>query len=261
MSNYVNLLFEVEAGVGIVTINRPKALNALNYDTLNELNTIFDQLAADDAVKTVIITGSGEKSFVAGADITAMLPMSAVEGRKWAKFAQAVFNKIENFPRPVIAAVNGFALGGGCELAMACDIRIASEKAKFGQPEVSLGIPPGFGGTQRLPRLVGKGRAKELLFTGDMIDAAEAYRIGLANQVAAPEELISVAKVMAQKIMSRGPVAVELCKAAVNEGLDVDLESGVAFEAEVFGLCFATDDQKEGMTAFVEKRKAVFTGK
>jgi len=190
-----------------------------------------------------------------------MLPMSAVEGRKWAKFAQAVFNKIENFPRPVIAAVNGFALGGGCELAMACDIRIASEKAKFGQPEVSLGIPPGFGGTQRLPRLVGKGRAKELLFTGDMIDAAEAYRIGLVNQVAAPEELLNAAKAMAQKIMTRGPVAVELCKAAVNEGLDVDLESGVAFEAEVFGLCFATADQKEGMAAFVEKRKAVFTGK
>jgi enoyl-CoA hydratase len=261
MRDYANLLFQVENGVGMITINRPKALNALNYDTLQDLSDIFDQMTGDDTVKTVIITGSGEKSFVAGADITAMLPMSAVEGRKWAKFAQGIFNKIENFPRPVIAAVNGFALGGGCELAMACDIRIASEKAKFGQPEVSLGIPPGFGGTQRLPRLVGKGRAKELLFTGDMIDAAEAYRIGLVNQVTKPEALLDKAKSMAQKIMSRGPVAVELCKAAVNEGLDVDLESGVAFEAEIFGLCFATADQKEGMSAFVEKRKAVFTGK
>jgi len=261
MSEYVNLLLEVNDGIAIVTINRPKALNALNAATIYELDKMFDELGANSAVKAVIVTGSGEKSFVAGADITEMQSMSAIEGRNWGKLAQAVFNKIENLPKPVIAAVNGFALGGGCELSMACDIRIASEKAKFGQPEVSLGIPPGFGGTQRLPRLVGKGRAKEMLFTGDMIDAAEACKIGLANKVVEPEELMNTAKAMAQKIMSRAPVAVQVCKSAVNEGLDVDLESGIAYEAEIFGLCFATDDQKEGMTAFVEKRKPNFTGK
>src|SRR5208283_363882 len=212
-------------------------------------------------IHVVIVTGSGEKAFVAGADIAQMAPMSAIEGRNWGKLAQAVFNKLENLPQPVIAAVNGFALGGGCELAMACDIRIASEKAKFGQPEVTLGIIPGFAGTQRLPRLVGKGRAKELLFSGGMIDAAEAHRIGLANKVVAPEELIAAAREMAGIIMSRGPVAVRLCKAAVNEGLDMDLESGMAYEAEVFGLCFATADQKEGMSAFLGKRKANFVGK
>jgi len=261
MSEYANLLLEIEDGIGLVTINRPKALNALNAATIYDLNGMFDELATNDDVKVVILTGSGEKSFVAGADITEMQPMSAIQGRNWAKLAQAVFNKIENLPKPVIAAVNGYALGGGCEIAMACDIRVASEKAKFGQPEVSLGIPPGFGGTQRLARIVGKGRAKELLFTGDMIDAAEAYRIGLANKVTAAAELITEAKAMAQKIMSRAPIAVQVCKAAVNEGLDMDLESGVAYEAEVFGLCFATEDQTEGMSAFVEKRKANFVGK
>lgn len=261
MSEYANLLFTVENGIGTVTINRPKALNALNAATIMELDRMFDELAKNDEVKVVILTGGGDKSFVAGADITEMQSMSAIEGRNWGKLAQAVFNKIENLPKPVIAAVNGYALGGGCEISMACDIRIASEKAKFGQPEVSLGIPPGFGGTQRLPRLVGKGRAKEMLFTGDMIDAAEACRIGLANKVVAPEELLNVAKAMANKIMSRAPIAVQVCKAAVNEGMDVDLESGVAYEAEIFGLCFATADQKEGMSAFVEKRKANFIGK
>jgi len=261
LSEYTNLLLEVQDGIGIVSINRPKALNALNAATIHELDKMFAELEKNDTVKVVIVTGAGEKSFVAGADITEMQHMTAIEGRSWGKLAQAVFNKIENLPKPVIAAVNGYALGGGCELAMACDIRIASEKAKFGQPEVSLGIPPGFGGTQRLPRLVGKGRAKELLFTGDMIDSAEAYRIGLVNKVVAQEELLAAAKTMAEKIMTRGPVAVALCKAAVNEGMDVDLESGVAYEAELFGLCFATTDQKEGMAAFVEKRKASFVGK
>lgn len=261
MSEYNNLLFENVDGIGFVTINRPKALNALNAETINELDRMFETLENDDSVKAVILTGGGEKSFVAGADITEMQNMSAAEGRAWGKKAQAVFNKIENLPKPVIAAVNGYALGGGCEISMACDIRIASEKAKFGQPEVTLGILPGFGGTQRLSRLVGKGRAKEILFTGDMIDAAEAYRIGLVNKVTAPEELVSTAKEMALKIMSRAPFAIRVCKQAVNTGLNVDLESGVAFEAEVFGLCFATQDQKEGMTAFVEKRKAAFSGK
>lgn len=262
MGVYDNLLLEVDSdGIAIVKINRPKALNALNATTVYELSALFDELAVNDAVKVIIVTGSGDKSFVAGADIVEMKTKTAIEGRRWGQLAQGVFNKIENIAKPVIAAVNGYALGGGCELAMACDIRIASEKAKFGQPEVSLGISPGFGGTQRLPRLIGKGRAKELLFTADMIDAAEAYRIGLANRVTKPEELIDVAKTMAKKIMSRAPIAVQVCKSAVNEGLDVDLDSGIAYEAEVFGLCFATEDQKEGMTAFVEKRKANFVGK
>lgn len=261
MSGYTNLLFENDNGIGIVTINRSKALNALNASTIKELDKMFDELVQDDSVKVVIITGAGDKSFVAGADINEMRPLSVIEGREWAKAGQAVFNKIENLSKPVIAAVNGFALGGGCELAMACDIRIASERAKFAQPEVSLGIPAGFGGTQRLARLVGKGRAKELLFTGEMIDAAEAYRIGLVNKIATHEELMTVAQTMAQKIMSRAPFAVQVSKIAVNEGLDMNLESGVAYEAEVFSLCFGTSDQQEGMDAFVEKRKAIFKGK
>lgn len=261
MLNVKNLLFENLEGIGLITVNRPRALNALNRETLLELDSLFELLSKDKTIQAIIITGSGDKAFVAGADITEMQQMSAVEGREWGKLAQSVFNKIENFPRPVLAAVNGYALGGGCELAMACDIRIASEKAKFGQPEVSLGITPGFGGTQRLPRLIGKGRAKELLFTGDMIDAEEAYRIGLVNKIAAHQNLVETAREMANRILLRGPVAVTLCKAAVNEGMDVDLESGCAYEAEVFGLCFATADQKEGMTAFLEKRKPVFIGK
>jgi enoyl-CoA hydratase len=258
---YQNLTFDVQEGIGIVTLNRPKALNALNAALMAEIDALVDAIAKDLTVKAVIFTGSGDKAFVAGADIAEMQPMSAVQGRDWGKFGQRIMDKIENLPQPVIAAVNGFALGGGCELAMACDIRIASDKAKFGQPEVTLGIPPGFGGTQRLARLVGKGRAKELLFTGDMIDAQEAYRIGLANKVVPAEELMAAAKALAQKIISRGPVAVAVCKAAVNEGLDTDLQTGVAYEAEVFGLCFATADQKEGMAAFVEKRKPGFIGK
>ena len=258
---FTNLLFENQDGVGIITLNRPKALNALDQATLEELNQIADRLAQDTSVKVIIITGSGEKAFVGGADIPQMQPMSAMESRNFAKFGQGVFNKIENLPQPVIAAINGYALGGGCELAMACDIRVASDKAKFGQPEVTLGITPGFAGTQRLPRLIGKGRAKELLYTGDIIDANEAYRLGLVNKVVPAEELMPAVTALAQKILSRAPVAVQLCKAAVNEGLDTDLETGTAYEAEVFGLCFATADQKEGMGAFVEKRKAQFIGK
>jgi enoyl-CoA hydratase len=258
--DFANLLYENQDGIALITMNRPKALNALNQETLDELNQLVDMLAKDSSVQVVILTGSGEKAFVAGADIAQMQSMSAMEGRNFGKLGQAVFNKLENLPQPVIAAINGFALGGGCELAMACDIRIASEKAKFGQPEVTLGITPGFAGTQRLPRLIGKGRAKQLLYTADVIDAQEAYRIGLVNVVAPAEELMTTARAMAQKIQSRAAVAVQLCKAAVNEGLDTDLETGTAYEAEVFGLCFATADQKEGMTAFTEKRKAQFTG-
>jgi enoyl-CoA hydratase len=261
MSQYNNLLFEIKGSVGIITLNRPKALNALNSELLQELSSLLDTIGEDKSVQVVIITGSGEKAFVAGADIAEMQSMSAIEGRNFGKIGQAVFNKMESLPQPVIAAINGFALGGGCELAMACDIRIAAEKAKFGQPEVSLGITPGFGGTQRLPRLIGKGRAKELIYTGDIIDAGEAYRIGLVNKVVALDELMSTAHAMAEKILSRAPVAVQLSKAAINEGLNMDLASGVAYEGEVFGLCFATTDQKEGMTAFLEKKKVTFSGK
>ncbi|EIW20378.1 MULTISPECIES: short-chain-enoyl-CoA hydratase [Pelosinus] len=261
MSQYTNLLFEVKDSIGMITLHRPKALNALNTELLQELSNLLDRIKEDTSIGIVILTGSGEKAFVAGADIAEMQTLTAIEGRNFGKIGQDVFNKLESLPQPVIAAINGFALGGGCELAMACDIRIASEKAKFGQPEVSLGITPGFGGTQRLPRLVGKGRGKELIYTGDIIDAGEAYRIGLVNKVAAPDELMNAAKAMAEKILSRASVAVQLSKAAVNEGLNMDLASGIAYEAEVFGLCFATEDQKEGMTAFVEKRKANFSGK
>ena len=217
MSPLQNILFERQGAIGIVTINRPKVLNALNKETMRELKTLVEQIAVDQEIGVVIVTGSGDKSFVAGADITEMQPLSALEGRQWGKFSQGVFNALENLPQPVIAAVNGFALGGGCELAMSCDIRIASEKAKFGQPEVLLGVIPGFAGTQRLPRLIGKGRAKELLFTGKQIDAMEAYRIGLVNAVVPAEKLLDVAKEWANLILSRGMVAVQLCKSAVNK--------------------------------------------
>ncbi|MEL7636084.1 MULTISPECIES: short-chain-enoyl-CoA hydratase [Sporomusa] len=261
MTTYNNVLYQTDNGTGMITLNRPKALNALNSELLTELNGLLDEIAQDDSVKVIIITGSGDKAFVAGADIAEMQNMSPLEGRAFGKFGQAIFRKLENLPQPVIAAVNGFALGGGCELAMACDIRIASEKAKFGQPEVSLGIVPGFGGTQRLPRLIGKSRAKELLYTADMINAEEAYRIGLVNRIVAADALLSTAKELAEKIMARAQAAVQLCKAAVNTGMDTDLESGIAYEAEVFGLCFASADQKEGMSAFIGKRKPNFSNK
>jgi enoyl-CoA hydratase len=257
---YKTLLYENQGGIGILTMNRPEALNALNKETMTELREFLTEAAMDSSLQVLILTGSG-RSFVAGADIKAMLPMSAAEGVAWGKEGQTIFEMIEKLPQPVIAAVNGFALGGGCELAMSCDIRIASDKAKFGQPEVSLGIIPGFGGTQRLPRLVGKGMAKELIFTGDAIDAAEAYRIGLVNKVTAAEELMPAAKALAEKIMSKGGYAVQMAKVSINTGLNVDLASGAEFEAAVFGVTFATEDKKEGMTAFVEKRKAGFTGK
>lgn len=255
-----NILLTRANGIGTISINRPKALNALNYETMLELKQLVGNIAQDTTVKVIIITGSGDKAFVAGADITEMQSMTAIEGRNWGRMGQEVFSMIENLPQPVIAAINGFALGGGCELAMACDIRIASEKAKFGQPEVSLGITPGFAGTQRLPRLVGRAAAKELLFTGDVIDAETAFRLGLVNKVVAAEELLDKAKALAEKILTRAPQAVQLCKVAVNNGMNMDTQSAYAYEAEVFGLCFATLDQKEGMSAFVERRSPKFTG-
>lgn len=256
-----NIRWEVEGQVGILTIQRPKALNALNAETMAEIEKIIDQVTHDSDIRALIITGDGDKAFVAGADISYMANMSGIDGRNWGEFGQRVFQKIEDMSQPVIAAINGFALGGGCELAMACDIRYASDNAKFGQPEVSLGIIAGFGGTQRLPRLVGKGRAKELLFTGEIISADEAYRIGLVNKVCAQNELLLKVKELALKLSKIAPNSLMLTKSAINRGLDMDLKSGIAYEAEAFGLTFSTEDQTEGMKAFLEKRAPDFKGK
>ena len=250
-----NLLLEVENGIALLTINRPKSLNALNSETLAELNTCLAELENNEEVKVVILTGSGEKSFVAGADISEMVNGTPAEGRKMGLLAKEAFGRLENMPQITIAAVNGYALGGGCEISMACDIRVASENARFAQPECGLGILPGFGGTQRLPRLVGKGRAKELIFTCDQITAEDAYRMGLVNHVVPQAELIDYCKAMAGRIMKNGPYAVSLAKQAINTGMDTDLDSGLKLEANLFGLSFSTADKKEGMTAFLEKRK------
>lgn len=256
-----NIIFNESNGIAEVIINRPKALNALNNQTITELGEVINEISKRKDIKTVIITGAGEKAFVAGADIVEMKDLNSMEARDFSRLAQKVFSDIENMPQIVIAAVNGYALGGGCELSMACDIRLASKKAKFGQPEVNLGILPGFAGTQRLPRLVGKGIAKELIFSTDMIDAEEAHRIGLANKVYEPEELMDKARELANKIMSKSPVGVRLAKAAINNGLNMDTEAAYNYEADLFALCFSTEDQLEGMNAFVDKRKADFKDK
>lgn len=251
----------MEGKTALVTIDRPRALNALNPETLAELLELFSELAENDELVGVILTGAGEKAFVAGADISAMQHYDALAGREFGKLGHKVMSAIEQFPKPVIAAVNGFALGGGCELALACDIRICSENAKFGQPEVNLGVIPGFGGTQRLPRLVGKGHGFELLFTGDMIDAKEACRIGLVNRVVALEQLLPECLGIMEKIAQKGPVAIALCKEVVRAGMEMDSNRACQYEADLFGICFASDDQKEGMKAFLEKRVPQFTGK
>jgi len=258
---YENILLEREENIAVITINRPKVLNALNAAVLKELDAAVDELENDAQVRVVIITGSGEKAFVAGADIAFMSTLAPLEAVKFARFGQRVFNRIENLPMPVIAAINGFALGGGNELAMACDIRVASEKAKMGQPEVQLGILAGFGGTQRLAKLVNPGLAKEILFTADQYDANAAYRIGLVNHVVPAEDLMSFCKAMAKRIAARGPVAVRLSKDAVNRGLEMDLNKAIDMEADLFGLGFTTDDRREGMSAFLEKRKPTFNNK
>ena len=255
-----NVLYVADGAVATVTINRPKALNALNQETLEEMLRCFRELAQNEAIRVVIVTGGGDKAFVAGADIAFMEKLSPLAARCFALLGQKVLSTIENLPQPVIAAVNGFALGGGCELALACDIRLASENARFGQPEVNLGVLPGFGGTQRLPRLIGRGRANELLFTGDIIDAQEAARIGLVNRVVPQAQLLASCREMAEKIASRGPVAVRLCKEAVNNGVEVDLARACQYEVDQFALCFTSDEQKEGMRAFLEKRPAKFQG-
>lgn len=258
---YKNIKFEKDGRVAIVTIDRPTVLNALNDETVAELDHCFTSIGGDKDVLCVILTGGGEKSFVAGADIGELAVCDVVSGRAKCDRGQSLLKKIETLPQPVIAAINGFALGGGCEIAMACDIRLASEKAKIGQPEVNLGIIPGYGGTQRLARLVGRGKAKQMILTGDHIVAAEAYRIGLVDEVYPPEELLPKAKEMAQKIASKGPLAIKAAKEAINLGLDVDLDSGCEHEAVLFaGIC-ASEDKTEGTKAFLEKRKAEFKGK
>jgi len=251
--DFKNLLFKKEGHIGILSINRPDALNALNSEVLDELDSAMDILKEDEEIHVIILTGEG-RAFVAGADIKEMKDMNMFEAREFADKGQSVFRKIELMEKPVIAAVNGFALGGGCELSMCCDIRIASEKAKFGQPEVGLGIIPGFAGTQRLARLVGLGRAKELIFTTDMINAEEAYRIGLANKVVPVDKLMDEALAIANKINSKGQIAVRFAKTAINLGIETDIETGTKIEKDLFGSCFATEDQKEGMEAFLEKR-------
>ncbi|MDD3363493.1 MAG: short-chain-enoyl-CoA hydratase [Syntrophomonas sp.] len=258
---YENILLEKENRIAILSINRPKALNALNASTLLDVKNAVLEIADDPNVDVLIITGVGDKAFVAGADIAFMQKFPAMQARAFAILGQEVFRLIETMDKPVIAAVNGFALGGGCELSMACDIRLASDKALFGQPEVGLGITPGYGGTQRLPRLIGEGRAKELIYTANNINAEEAYRVGLVNHVYPAESLIDEAKKLAKKISSKAPLAVRLSKNQITRGMQADIDTAMAIEADLFGLCFSTEDQKEGMAAFVEKRKAQFKSK
>ncbi len=255
MYNFIN--FNVTNNIAVAKINRPKALNALNTEVLKELGQVVNDVKSNKDVKVFIITGEG-RAFVAGADIAEMKEMTAVEGKEFSRLGNKVFRTIETLDIPVIAAVNGFALGGGCELAMCCDIRIASEKAKFGQPEVGLGITPGFGGTQRLSRLVGSAKAKELIFTADVIKADEAAKIGLVNKVVKPEELEKSTFELAEKIASKGRTAIKHSKESINKGIETDIETAISIEENLFGLCFSTEDQKEGMGAFLEKRTPNF---
>jgi len=259
--DYRNLLLNVNQNIGLITVNRPDKLNALNHDTLVELKNVLERLRSDENIFVVIITGSGEKAFIAGADISEINKLNMLEGKIFAEFGQSVFSLIEKFEKPVIAAVNGFALGGGCELALSCHLRLASENAKFGQPEVNLGIIPGYGGTQRLTRLINSGRAAEMILTGDMIDANEALRIGLVNKVYPQSELQSQAFDMAVKIASKGQQAVRLALKSIKAVDEVSLQEGQNFEAALFALCCGTEDFKEGTQAFLEKRKPVFINK
>ena len=253
--NYTKLIVDVKDKICTVKINNPEAMNALNSTILSELDAAFTEIAANEEVSVVVITGEG-RAFVAGADISQMSTMNATEGKAFGVQGSAVFRKIENLDKPVIAAINGFALGGGCELAMACDIRIASNKAKIGQPETGLGITPGFSGTQRLPRIVGLGKAKEIIYTAKPITADEAYRIGLVNSVVEPEALMDAAYAMAKQIAKNAPIALKYSKEAINKGMQTDIDSAISLENDLFALCFYTEDQKEGMKAFFEKRPA-----
>src|SRR3954470_10522970 len=255
------IVYEKKGPIAYVTVNRPKVLNALSRQTWVDLRTAFKEAQDDVEVRGVILTGTGDKAFIAGADISELAHITAVDAERSSSFGQAVLNLIENLGKPVIAAINGFALGGGCETAMACTIRIASEKARFGQPEVALGLLPGGGGTQRLPRLVGKGRALQLILSGEIITAQEAYRIGLVNEVVPAEQLMSRAEAILQKIFANAPIAVTYSLEAVNKGLDTSQAEGLALEASFFGLCAGTEDKKEGTTAFLAKRAPQFHGR
>ena len=256
-----NVLYEKKGAIAYVTLNRPKVLNALNQRTWQDLRTAFEDVRTDAAVSGAILTGAGDKAFIAGADISELAQVTAVDAKTSSSFGQAVLDLIENLGKPVVAAVNGFALGGGCETAMACTIRIASENARFGQPEVTLGLIPGGGGTQRLPRLVGKGRALQLILSGEMITAEEAHRIGLVNEVVPASELIGRAETILKQIFANAPVAVRLSLEAVNKGLETSQGEGLALEASLFGLCAATEDKNEGTQAFLGKRAPRFQGR
>ena len=253
-----NVRIDMDGNIAVVTIHRPEKLNALNSATLGDLQHAFDALRADDAVRAVIVTGAGEKAFVAGADIRELVGLGALTGKETARRGSALFRDIELFPRPVIAAVNGFALGGGCELALACHLRIAADTARFGLPEVSLGVIPGYGGTQRLARLVGRGRALELVLTGRPIDAPEAYRIGLANRVVAAAQLLEECKNLSRQILANGPVAVMAALEVIQRGIDLPLAEGLLLETNAFGVVCASQDKNEGMQAFLDKRKPQF---
>lgn len=258
---YENLLFEKKDAIAYVIINRPKVLNALNSATMQELRAVFTELKDDRAIRAVILTGSGEKAFVAGADIGELNKNNAVEAKEYTHRGQSVLDLIENLGKPVIACINGFALGGGCEIAMACTMRLASENAKIGQPEVKLGLIPGYGGSQRLPRLVGKGIAMQLVLTGEMISAQEAHRIGLVNEVLPAGQLIARAEAIAQAIIKNAPLAIQYCMEAVNHGMEMTQQEGLYLEATLFAVCCATEDKNEGTAAFLEKRAANFAGK
>jgi enoyl-CoA hydratase len=261
MPDFTNLRFELEDGIATVSFDRPDKLNALNEQTVRELGEAVRQIEGNDEVRGVILTGVGQKAFVAGADIAELAKMGPVDGVQISRLGQQVLRSIELSRKPVIAAVNGFALGGGCELALACHLRIASENAKFGLPEVKLGIIPGYGGTLRLPRIVGKGRALELILTAEMIDAREAHRIGLANRVVPQEQLMDEARKLMGTILRNGPVALALAIECTTRGMEISLDDGHSLESNLFGLLAATDDMREGMSAFLEKRKAEFRGR
>ncbi|MFA5794443.1 MAG: enoyl-CoA hydratase-related protein [Candidatus Brocadiia bacterium] len=259
--DYQNILFQEKDGIGIVTINRSKKLNALDAQTINELYDVFGVIKNNDAVKAVILTGSGDKSFVAGADIEELFQLDQISGKAKMYKGQGLTLLVENLGKPVIGAINGFALGGGCELAMSCTLRLCSDKAKFGQPEVNLGVIPGYGGTQRMPRLIGRAKAMELILTGDVIDAQEAYRLGLVNKVCTSEQLMAEAEAITRKIMSRGPLAVKAAMEAVHRGMDMSLAEGLNLEANLFAVNSASADSKEGLKAFLEKRPPQFKNK
>ena len=259
--DFRNIVWEVKERIGFLTVNRPQVRNALNREAVGEIGRAIEAAAEDPDVGALILTGAGEKAFIAGADIGELKEQTPIAGKEYALRGQAVFSRLEEIGKPSIAAVNGFALGGGCELAMACTVRIASERARFGQPEVGLGIIPGYGGTQRLPRLVGKGRALELILTGRIIDAEEALRIGLVHRVVPPEELMPTCMELARTFLSKGPVALKLAAEAVHRGLEMNFEDASRLEATLFGLICTTEDMKEGTRAFLEKRPAAFQGK